>query len=343
MKTIKNQTWIIIILALLYLLTILTLYSSKLEITVFWSGMTGISTAFAVVFTGLQIYQSLEIKRKEKSIELAREFAELLYGLSFIESVLNKIPNYTSLINRHSALDFKEFRLVEFIKLYPNTDDQHTLLNPKEHFDKIFPDIALIYIGTQLVTDDEKMDVLKFAAIKWDSTILVSKHIEEALMLQPDTLKESLKRKIERIDIVKAMTTGNVNLDGFDSDEIEFLTHLSNKIKSDSLKMIRLKMKITTGFTDITLRTLNKCEYFAMSFNVNLADDKVVYQSLHQVLLRVIRLLYPMICDFNKNTIADHYYDNVIQLYNRWSNMYEQQCAKARKKAKNNIYRSNGL
>lgn len=64
---------------------------------------------------------------------------------------------------------------------------------------------------------------------------------------------------------------------------------------------------------------LNTLEWFAMTLNTGVADENVIYQSLHQLILSYIRLEYPTIAKYNTDASgADQYFTNIIQLYNRW-------------------------
>lgn len=64
---------------------------------------------------------------------------------------------------------------------------------------------------------------------------------------------------------------------------------------------------------------LNKLESIAMEFNTELADDDVVYHSLHQLYIKTIKTLYPQICNLNNGNVSDKYYSNIIELYVKWS------------------------
>lgn len=66
---------------------------------------------------------------------------------------------------------------------------------------------------------------------------------------------------------------------------------------------------------------LNKLEYMAMEFRVGLADEEIVYQSLHQVYLSIVKSLYGSISSINKRQ-PDKYYSNVIWLYRKWVERY---------------------
>ena len=84
---------------------------------------------------------------------------------------------------------------------------------------------------------------------------------------------------------------------------------------------------------------LNKLEAFSMTFVQGVADDDVVYQSLHQSYLSVVKFLYFRISYQNicKN---ESYFTNIINLYQKWSqraNDTEDKIAKANDKYKKAI------
>lgn len=77
---------------------------------------------------------------------------------------------------------------------------------------------------------------------------------------------------------------------------------------------------------------LNTLEWVAMMINTKVADEKVIYQSLHQVLLRYIRLEYPTIAFQNSEEKAeDQFYTNIIHLYRRWESRWESAHEKSEK------------
>ena len=71
--------------------------------------------------------------------------------------------------------------------------------------------------------------------------------------------------------------------------------------------------------SQIVNKLLNNMEYFAMSFTHKVADESVVFQSLHQTYLEAVQLLY---YDISKNNRADgrQFYTNVVDLYKIWYN-----------------------
>lgn len=71
-------------------------------------------------------------------------------------------------------------------------------------------------------------------------------------------------------------------------------------------------------FSSIQDDILNDLEFFAMHFTSNVADETIVFQSLHQTYLSVVQHLYYIIATRNTNA-KDKYYTNIIELYRIWS------------------------
>lgn len=88
--------------------------------------------------------------------------------------------------------------------------------------------------------------------------------------------------------------------------------------------------------------TLNNLEYMCMYIATNVADEKCIYNSLHQQFLKAIALLYFEI-SFTNTDNKDKYYTNIIHVYNLWKAKYikatkkEDKYKKKQKKMKKKI------
>ena len=67
----------------------------------------------------------------------------------------------------------------------------------------------------------------------------------------------------------------------------------------------------------IVNKMLNNMEYFAMNFSHGVADESVVYQSLHQTYIEAVQLLYYNIAINNKPD-GMQFYTNAVSLYKKW-------------------------
>jgi hypothetical protein len=87
---------------------------------------------------------------------------------------------------------------------------------------------------------------------------------------------------------------------------------ISNLLGLDSPELLK------GGFFSDVSSLLNSMEYFSMCFITGVADETVVYQSLHQSFFKCVRMLYWAIARLNTNP-KDKYYSYLAQLYSKWS------------------------
>lgn len=123
----------------------------------------------------------------------------------------------------------------------------------------------------------------------------------------------------EKFDIKKVIDKANfIQLEDFDIEELRNI-YSENDI-ADYVKKMNdndPKHEIRTIICD----TLNKLEYMCMYIATDVADEKCIYNSLHQQFLKTISLLYFEISLANTDN-KDKYYTNIIHVYNLWKNKY---------------------
>lgn len=69
--------------------------------------------------------------------------------------------------------------------------------------------------------------------------------------------------------------------------------------------------------SDVISKLLNKLEWFSMNCKYGVADEKLIYQSLHQTFFSTIWMLYFYICRVNDSN-EDKFYTNIIWLFDLW-------------------------
>lgn len=89
------------------------------------------------------------------------------------------------------------------------------------------------------------------------------------------------------------------------------------KEKFDSM----FKKQLEIEFKSAKETLLNKLESFAMYFSNGIADEKIVYQSLHQTFISTILLLYFDIAKINTDP-KDTFYINIVELFKIWNTRY---------------------
>ena len=119
-----------------------------------------------------------------------------------------------------------------------------------------------------------------------------------------------IKEKRERIEKAKYFNAEELD-EIFSKDEIKkYREFISDKNKVNGKVTIK----------DLLSMTMNKMEHCAISFNSNLAEDKTVYQSLHQLVFKIMPIAYVYIASLNTNNV-DKYYTNACLLYRNWLNI----------------------
>lgn len=82
-------------------------------------------------------------------------------------------------------------------------------------------------------------------------------------------------------------------------------------------------------FTDTVSALLNTLEWFSMNCRYGLADEEVLYQSLHQTFLSTVWMMYYYI-SMNNASNVDKYYTNVIWLFTAWKTRLGEESARYR-------------
>lgn len=88
---------------------------------------------------------------------------------------------------------------------------------------------------------------------------------------------------------------------------------------------------------------LNNMEYFSMHFTHKVADESVVYQSLHVTFIEIVHLLYFDISSNNSRSSEKKFYTNTIELYNIWKKKAEKQAIQCAEGDRKNIKRGTKL
>lgn len=129
-----------------------------------------------------------------------------------------------------------------------------------------------------------------------------------------------------------------INFTDFDADELlelysEDIINNYKEILSKN-KTIVLDNK-NVNIEDVIILTLNQLEHMCMYISTKVADERYIYNSLHQQFLKAISLLYISISLINTDN-KDKYYTNIIEVFNIWKNKYIK-CEKKERKVKKKL------
>lgn len=76
--------------------------------------------------------------------------------------------------------------------------------------------------------------------------------------------------------------------------------------------------KFDSNFHMLVGKTLNELEAICISISSKAAGSQFIYESLHQMFLNTVEILYLKISSVNFNNV-DKYYTNIISVYNMWN------------------------
>lgn len=249
------------------------------------------------------IYKQLKLARKdyeakftyqkrEKATEMAKEFEQFVVNSTFITDLLERTSLTKILsslkINDNNKLIFEEF----------NQNEMEEILK-QDKIEKVLAENKIegnVYVFKEIY--------------KIDYSII-------AHMAQ-DFFKDNEYRK-ENIDYL-------ASINGFKYfSEKELREKTDNKIE-DKIKYNKslsyFKKKLDYDMKEMYFKNLNKLEYIAMNFISDIADDKIVYNSLHQLFFSYVELNYFYIAALNSNGKKDKFYMNIIELYKKWKTKY---------------------
>lgn len=221
----------------------------------------------------------------EKSIEIAQKFEEILSNSKFdIATILIK---YRKSIYKNGDFNF----ISTHDDLLFNVNELKSNIEISERYESNFHynNVELL----QLVIENK-------SSVEDMKTLYLQQKIMD--MDQSKTLSENLKEYFTEID------DKNIKIK-------------NNRLRSEIFAYAR---NIFEEFISDFNSTLNKFEWISMYFNNKVANDDVVYQSLHQQFFAFVNASYVFIASRN-DTPYDTYYDNVIKLYNNWNKKYKEQ------------------
>lgn len=115
-----------------------------------------------------------------------------------------------------------------------------------------------------------------------------------------------------------------INFSDFDSDELKELYSKEDIKKYQQIIIDNHTFKINNKDVDLSgfiTSILNELEHMCMYITTKVADEKYIYNSLHQQFFKAISTVYFHICFTNTNN-KDKYYTNVIAVFNLWKKKY---------------------
>lgn len=190
-----------------------------------------------------------------------------------------------------------------------------------EEIIKKFSDITYVYTKSGIAADIKNTLALK------ELNSFDRAEIEELLKDKNSDFK-TFASKIKNIDpaiILEARIIGSST-----PEECAMYRKLRTKDADGNYQIIDADF-LRTDFRHEIRYLLNELEWFAMNCQYRLADEQVLYQSLHQSFISTVWLLYFDISVYNENN-EDKYFTNLIGLFCDWRNRLNKTVTKKEKK-----------
>lgn len=233
---------------------------------------------------GKQLDGDRYLKQNEHSIELARLFAdEIVPQSAYINDVVRCSKTMMEVASKVSRNETSRFDSDEYMEIIGESP-QSTLQRFKEEILYEAPLGDLISARLQLHFTKPS----------------------ESLPIPPIRKKEAKGREEEDIDDSKKDSRDTTNPQQHEEDSESALD-----------RQIALK-----EFGQVSNTLLNRLEHFCMALNSEVADDEILYQSLHQIFFSIVSSLYVSICNANGGDPVDKYFTHVTNLYNKWMGRY---------------------
>ena len=137
----------------------------------------------------------------------------------------------------------------------------------------------------------------------------------EKLLKKANVSKKEFTEKFKKIDPSEIL---KVRIEKASSVEerVQLLSFYTKKKENGEIQIVNgdyLKKDFFSEITDL----MNELEWFAMNCRYGLADEELLYQSLHQSFLSTVWMLYYVISENNVNN-EDKFFTNVIWLFIKW-------------------------
>lgn len=267
-------------------------WGKAIKMTLSLSDIIQIGAAIAAAAAALFSYKQCKLmsdqldgdrylRQNEYSVELARLFANEIVPLSgYITSVVSCSETLKKVADRVPHSDITRFNSDEYSKIMDEM--------PRETLDKIKAELL----------SEKSLDKLMAARFQLNLT-RPSEAFPIFTPFEPSGA-EDCKHK------------------GAETEESEDKENGSEQERrlcprdEDSARIAYLE------FRHVANTLLNRLEHFCMALNAEVADNDVLYPSLHQIFFSIVASLYIFICNANSGNPIDKYYTHVTSLYNKW-------------------------
>lgn len=176
-------------------------------------------------------------------------------------------------------------------------------------------DIIQHYLFVTDVLEDSGLGSRTKELFPYDALSEFTQDEMNSLLGENDTSYDEIRDDFEHPDPKSIMTAMRVHRPS--EQEREDLLQVFSEQLREGTDENRLDIFLQHEFFNKMWEYLNALEWFSMSCRYGIADEEILYQSLHQTFLSSVWQLYFYICRKNI-TNENKYYTNVIWLFVEW-------------------------
>lgn len=230
------------------------------------------------------------------------DFIELLYYVSQVISALFVISGVVIAVWQYYLSYIDSKRNMDIIRVQKAIDLSEYY---KDNILSYIAPIKYIFLNSGINEILSKIDTSK---IKYFD------NKELRLFLNDDDIEElKIIQNSEKFFNVVIKANSIYNL-GLSKDLIKYYQKSNNRPLSATDSEI-----LSTILGKLITKVLNNMEFFSLHFTHEVADSSVVYKSLHQTYIIIVKMLYYHIAI--KNPLSpSKYFTNIIELYELWNN-----------------------
>lgn len=244
-------------------------------------------------FNGIDSFQTMFTN--EKALQNVNNFIQIIVGVSVVLGAVIAIWQYV-LTARCERAKIKNDRIQKAIDL------------AEYYKDNILPELVALRFVFDTTGISKILLNIKSSQMNEFDNIELQKCLSQSSI---DKIKELMqsKKMAETILVSEQIYGLNLNLENYVRSTKGEKGELQIEINKDGI--------YRRFMSQIINKMLNNMEYFSMNFSHGIADESVVYQSLHQTYIEAVQLLYYNIAINNKPD-GMQFYTNVVKLYKKW-------------------------
>lgn len=275
------------------------------------------------IWSMYQYTKNKSLQQQEKGAEIAKLFSdELLNKCYLVGKVINSSQLGSLLKLKDTDMNnLQRFDRDELLEIYENEPQLF------EKYNTILSSAKLQ--NTYLHLLEYRISNKSFHDIVYKSDEEINNSIEKIMSgkYNKDEIENLKQKNLLRIEFEKFYLTSH------SKEELYNIYTRTYTDKEARDLFIQDNKDLPFKFISLISDVLNELEYICMYISSQSAGTDYIYQSLHQMFLRTIKMLAVTIANDNKN-YTDKYYTNIIHVYKEWQSIRNNNIKREKKNKK---------